>query len=290
MARQLHGQGGGVVKLRAKGQSAIWLGVLIAFCAYSECRGAAAQISSNDKDAPTLAEIVERLSEVQRENHLAARSYTVLRNYELVNGKKPENSSEVQAEVSYSPPDIKEYAIRTTSGNGGGERVVRRILDHEVQMASSWQEVALTAENYNFELLGRETVDGHDCFVLRLTPRRDSKDLVRGRAWFDTENFNVRRIEGALKPPSWWLKHVEITMQFSQQMGMWLQTAFIAKADVRFLGEHTLMAHDVRLRTSDDASAGQHADSTQSWPLSGAGSSPAMVGAGVLAMPWHQLR
>ncbi len=62
----------------------------------------------------------------------------------------------------------------------------------------------------------------------------------------------MRRVEGApLKTPSWWVKRLEITMQFSQVMGMWLQTAFIAKADVRFFGEQTLMAHDVQLRTGE---------------------------------------
>jgi len=281
------------VKSKAKGWGAIWLGVLVAFGACFERDGAATQIPSNDKDASALAEIVERLAHAQQENHLAARSYTVLRNYELVNGKKQESSSQVQAEVSYSPPGTKEYAIRATSGNGRGERVVRRVLEHEAEMASSWREAALTEENYRFELLGKETIEGHDCFVLSLTPLRDSKDLIRGRAWIDAENFNVRRIEGApLKPPSWWLKRLEITMQFSQVMGMWLQTAFIAKAEVRFLGEQTLTAHNVQLRTGEvpAISAEQHATGTQSWQLNGAGSSPAIVGAGVLAMPWHELR
>jgi hypothetical protein len=240
-----------------------------------------------------LAEILERLAYAQEENHLGARSYTVLRNYELVNGKKPESSSQIQAEVSYSPPGTKEYAIRAISGSGRGEAVVRRVLKHEAEMASSWRDAALTEENYSFRLLGNEEVEGHDCFVLSLTPRHDSNDLIRGRAWIDAGNFNVRRIEGApLKTPSWWLKRLEITMQFSQVMGMWLQTAFIAKAEVRFFGEHTLTARDVQLRAGEVVgdSAGQHAAATPSWQLNGAGNSPAMVGAGVLSMPWHELR
>jgi hypothetical protein len=81
-------------------------------------------------------------------------------------------------------------------------------------------------------------------------------------------------------------------MQFSQVMGMWLQTAFIAKAEVRFFGEQTLTAHDVQLRTDKVAgvSTGQPASGAQSWQLDGAGNSPAMVGAGVLSMPWQKLR
>jgi hypothetical protein len=279
------------VKLRVEKWGAVGLGVLVAFCACFDMDVVAQQIPSNVKDAPALAEIVQRLARAQQENHLAARAYTVLRNYELVNGKKPESSSQVQAEVSYSPPGTKEYAIRATSGNGRGERVVRRVLEHEAEMASSWKEAALSEENYSFKLLGKETVEGHDCYVLSLTPRRDSNDLIRGQAWIDAGNFNVRRIEGApLKAPSWWLKRLEITMQFSQVMGMWLQTAFIAKAEVRFLGEQTLTARDVQLRAGEMVGTSTGRPGAEGWQLNGAGNSPAMVGAGVLAMPWHQLR
>jgi len=278
------------VKLRAKGQDAIWLVILVAFCACVERSGAAAQVSPNEQNTPTLAEIVERLAKVQWEDHLTARSYTVLRNYELI-GKKPENSSEVQAEVSYSPPGAKAYTIRSTSGSGSGERVVRRVLEHETRMAPSWKEAALTEENYKFELLGKEIVEGHDCFVLKLTPRGDNKNLVRGRAWVDAKSFNVRRIEGAVQPPSWWLKHVEVTMQFSRVLGMWLQTAFIAKADVRFFGEHTLKEESVQIRTGDAAEvAAQTTEKTPTPPLNGPALPPAMVGAGVLSMPWQAVR
>jgi len=272
------------VKIVVKGQGAIWLGILVVVCVCVNQNGAAAEVPSNDKNAPTLAEIVERLAQAQSENHLAARPYTVLRDYELVNGKKPESSSQVQAEISYSPPNTKEYAIRAISGGGMGERVVRRVLEHETAMASSWKESALSEENYSFELLGKETVEGHDCYVLKLTPSRDSKDLVHGRAWIDAEEFNVRRVEGTVKTPSWWLKRVEITMRFSQVMGMWLQTAFVAKAEVRFFGEHTLTAQDVQFR------ANEVAGETQSWQPNGVAGSPAMVGAGILSMPWRELR
>ena len=104
------------MKISVKGQGAIWLGVLVVICVCVDQNRAAAEVPSNDKNAPTLAEIVERLAQAQWENHLAARPYTVLRDYELVNGKKPESSSQVQAEISYSPPDTKEYAIRAISG------------------------------------------------------------------------------------------------------------------------------------------------------------------------------
>ena len=49
-------------------------------------------------------------------------------------------------------------------------------------------------------------------------------------------------------------------MKFSQVMGMWLQTAFVAKADVRFFGEHTLTAENVQTRTGDAAEVATQSD------------------------------
>ena len=40
---------------------------------------------------------------------------------------------------------------------------------------------------------------------------------------------------------------------FLQVMGMWLQTTFVAKAEVRFFGEHTLTAQDVQFRANEMA-------------------------------------
>ena len=200
---------------------------------------------------PSLPEIVGRLTTAQFQNHQVAHPYTLVREYELLNRKKSEPST-VTAEVSVVPPGVKQYAIRSTQGGGNGERLVRRVLDHEIEIAPAWKQAALVEENYSFQLLGRENIDGHDCFVLGLTPRRDSKDLIRGRAWVDAASFNVRRIEGSpAKNPSWWVKHLDVTLQFSQVMGIWLQTALSARAEIRFFGEHIFRGRDVEIRTAE---------------------------------------
>jgi hypothetical protein len=220
-----------------------------------------------------LPEIVSRLREAQLRNHETGHPYTVIREYEL-SSNKPQPSS-VTAEINFVPPDVKQYSIRSTQGGSSGERIVRRVLEHETELASSWKDSLLTQENYDFQLLGRAMLGDHDCFLLAITPRRDSKSLIRGRAWIDSGSFNVRRIEGAPdKNPSWWLKRLEITMDFAPVGDMWLQTAFTARADVRFFGEHTLAAHDIEYRApAQSAAAGQ------SLPRH----SPAsMVGAGML--------
>ena len=242
---------------------------------------------------PSLPEIVDRLTAVQFQNHQVAHPYTVVRQYELLNRKSSEPST-VMAEVSVVPPGVKEYAIRSTQGGGPGERLVRRVLDHEVEIAPAWKQTALIEENYSFQLLGRENVDGHDCFVLGLSPRRDSKDLIRGRAWVDDASFNVLRIEGSpAKNPSWWVKHLDVTLQFSQVMGIWLQTALSARAEIRFFGEHIFRGRDVEMHTADGHSPvppvlasrwSAHAGAPQQTSPPQARRSPPIVGAGVISV------
>ncbi len=237
---------------------------------------------------PSLAEIVRRLTEAQFLNHRNVHSYTVVREYELLSRKNVEPSS-VTAEVSVLSSGAKGYTIRSTQGGGSGERIVRRVLEHEAEIAPAWRQALITEENYRFELLGRESVDGYDCFVLSLTPRRDSRDLIRGRAWIDAASFNIRRVQGTpAKSPSWWVKRLEINLEFSQLFGMWLQTAFTARAEVRLFGEHILMGRDVQIRTAEAGgfiTQQKEAGPAQSHPPGAAQSSPTMVGAGVLSLP-----
>ncbi len=109
----------------------------------------------------------------------------------------------------------------------------------------------LTTRNYEFALLGQERVDGHDCYVLQLTPKRNDPELVNGKAWVDAANFQIRRIEGTpAKSPSWWIHNLHVTINYGAVQGIWTQLATKAVADVRLLGTHVLTSREVDLQTS----------------------------------------
>lgn len=211
---------------------------------------AAAQAGSSQPDLVTIIQKMQQAQVASRDN---VRPYVVTRDYQFFQGsEKPQPDSEVTADVSYFPPDTKEFSILNSKGNGRGERVVRKVLEHEQQMASSWQESAITDENYKFSLLGEETLDGRRCFVIGLEPRRDSKELLKGRAWVDSQNYRIHRVVGEpSKNPSWWIKKLQVTLSFGNVQGMWLQTVSHADAEVRMFGHHVLAARDVSYRTGD---------------------------------------
>lgn len=199
-----------------------------------------------------LEQIVARMEAAQQDNRDRIRAYTVLREYTLTSEKKPETPSQVTAEVNFVPPGTKEYEIRDTNGKGHGEKVVRRVLEHEAEMAGQSESSAVTSTNYQFALVGRDKIDGRECYVLAVHPKRESKDLLEGHAWVDAATYQVRRIMGEpSKNPSWWVKKVNIELTFAEVGGMWMQTAAKADADVRFVGNHVLLSRDVDLRVAD---------------------------------------
>jgi hypothetical protein len=197
-----------------------------------------------------LETIVQRMTQTQVDAHNTVKPYEVTRQYQFFQGPdqgKPD--SNIIADVTYFPPDAKQYAIKNAIGNGRGEHVVRKVLDHEAQMAGQWRESALMDANYKFSMLGEETLNGRRCFLLGLEPRRDSKELLKGKAWVDAQDFRIRQIQGEpAKSPSFWIKKLTVTIGFSEVEGMWLQTAVHADAEVRMFGRNVLAERDLNYR------------------------------------------
>lgn len=216
---------------------------------------AVAQDSSSAQ--PDLATIVQKMQQAQAASRENARPYVVTRAYQFYQGDGTERpDSEVTADISYLPPSTKEFTIREAKGSGRGERVVKKVLEHEQQIAGDWRRTALSDENYKFSYLGEETLDGRRCFILGLEPRRDAKELLKGRAWVDAENYHVHRVMGEpAKNPSWWIKRLEITLMFGNVQGMWLQTVSHADADVRMFGHNVLNARDLSYQTGEITAA-----------------------------------
>jgi hypothetical protein len=199
--------------------------------------------------APDVNTIVNHMQTATAgRNHDLA--YSVTREYTLT----PQNSaqgSKVVAEVNTVASGKKDYTIK--QGGGQAESVVRKVLDHETDSAASRAGGEITPANYEFQLLRTESLDGHLCYVLKLTPRKDTKDVLRGQVWVDGETYLIRQISGSLaKPPSWWVKDVQLTLHYRDMEGVWLQDSGRAIAQVRIVGTHTLSSRALDVRTGGE--------------------------------------
>ncbi len=200
----------------------------------------------------SLADIVSRMQAAQSAEQNRP-SYSVLRQYRLSGADPNVATSQVLAEVNYVPPSRKDFSIRKAEGNERGEKIVRRVLEHEASMAKGSVNSDFCTDNYDFALLGQDSVNGRPAYVLQLNPKHAATELLRGKAWVDAESFLVVRAEGEpAKNPSWWIKDLKVAIDYGRADGVWLPLATRATADLRLVGTHTLTSKDVEVHAATE--------------------------------------
>lgn len=215
------------------------------------CAVATSAFAQSGAAAPPIETIITRMIQARDEDRTHLRPYRVTRDYKLVAGERQTTKAEVIADVRYAPPELEGFTIRLTSGAAMGEKIVRQMLEHEA--ASMTDDTSdISPANYTFHLLRQEQSGGRNCYVVKLTPKRKDKKLLRGTIWVDAATYRFARIEGEpAKAPSWWLRDVRIALVFGPVSGMWLQTASESSANVRLLGLFAMLSHDVDYKISE---------------------------------------
>ena len=206
---------------------------------------------------PTVETIIARMAQARIENQSRFRSYVVTRGYTLFGQERQKSKSEVTADVTFVPPDRKQYAIQESSGSGLGEMLVRRMLAGEADITKNSGSTDFSTQNYDFRFVRQEDVEGELCYMLELLPKRKDRNLVRGNIWVDVNTYLLRRTEGKpAKSPSWWLRDVRMSFSYGEVSGMWLQTSSEATATVRLLGQHTMVMRDLKYTLGERVVAG----------------------------------
>jgi hypothetical protein len=195
--------------------------------------------------------------EQARAKSKASVAFQLTREYKMFHGDDPKPASQVKAEINFLPPHERDYKILEAKGNDRGEKVVRKILDHESEAEKSEvPPTALVRQNYDFELAGEESFQGTRCYILNLDPKRKDPALIQGRAWVDSNSFLIRKVEGRMsKSPSWWVKGVHLTVLFGEINGIWTQLSTQAIADVRVIGRYTVNGRVTNLQTAQSLAA-----------------------------------
>jgi hypothetical protein len=249
--RRIH-QAGRAYFCEVLGPQATWL-----LCLYLIAAVACAS-AQNGNTVPAVETILAQMAQARADNRARFRPFVVTRNYRLYGKERYKTKAQVMADVNFVPPAFKDYSIEQTSGTGLGERIVRRMLESEAEVAKDYSSTDISPDNYHFRFLREEqSAGGQHCYVLELLPRRKDKKLLRGMIWVDTSTHLLRRVEGEpAKHPSWWLREVRIVLLYSDVAGMWLQTASESTAKVRILGQHRMVSYDVKYKFSEPLAAG----------------------------------
>lgn len=230
-----------------------WLLAVVLFTSGTVLRAEPGSVPASSQ--LNLNQIVSRM-EAARLLSKETEPFLLTREYRMFHGDDAQPTSEVKAQINVVPPYERDYKILESKGSDRGEKVVRKILDHEAQAEkSSPPPTAIVHDNYDFGLDGEQNFEGTHCYVLSLHPKRKDPSLIDGRAWVDAGTFLIRKVEGTLaKSPSWWVKDVALTVLFGEIGGVWTQTATSAIANVRIIGKYTVTGNATNLQpASSDA-------------------------------------
>ena len=215
-----------------------------------QANGAFATTAGTAGESPDLATLVKKITDAQLDNRENAKPYSVTREYKVFGGDAARPRTDVVAKVNFLPPNVKNYDIDQSTG-GMGEKIVRHILDHEVDAARDPRLMMVNQQNYEFTFLGEDTLAGDSCYKLRLTPKHDRKELLNATMWVDKNSYHILRLEGEpAKSPSFWVRDVHLVLEFGEVAGMWLQTHTLALAHLRFGGEYKLTSQDIGYNVS----------------------------------------
>jgi hypothetical protein len=201
--------------------------------------GMALTARDSTQSLPTADEIVARMME--RENQLQATSYVYsgFRRYVLENQPR-HNRAEILVRMNCLADRSKEFETISASGWSGARRYVfPRLLESEKEasLPRNRERSRITADNYWFEMVGKDTVKGRAAYLLAITPKTENKYLIRGKIWVDADEYAIICIEGEpAKAPSFWIKNIHFVHRYEKNGPLWLPASDRSVTNVRIFG------------------------------------------------------
>lgn len=146
----------------------------------------------------SVEEIVARHQQVQAAQDVAVRSYTAaVRMEQHFRPSAADAGYDIVTENRFFVDDDSvEWEELSFSVNGAkwtANRPAFPLLQPE-KVLSVPLKLRLTAD-YRYRLGGRQSVDGHECYVVHFDPASGGRSLYRGTVWIDTRTFVRRKLQ-----------------------------------------------------------------------------------------------
>ena len=128
--------------------------------------------------------------------------------------------------------------------------VLHQILDNEKQinLPANREAAWITSANYTMTLRpgGVQRLDGRDCYVLDITPKRKAPNMIDGTLWVDAKDGSIMQIQGVTsKSVSVFSGPSQLMRQYANVSGFAMATHARAVADSSLFGR-TVIKIDYR--------------------------------------------
>ena len=187
----------------------------------------------------TADEVMARVFERDSQREKLGGGYTGSREYVLDNHRMNKRA-EMAVSVVCDADGTKHFQVVSEEGWGAANKhVLRKMLESESETSrpANRLKTRLIPDNYDFQMIAAESLEGRPAYVIEVLPKRSDKFLFRGRIWVDAVDFAVVQAEGQPgKNPSFWTTSVHFVQQYQKSGPFWFPESTTSITDARIFG------------------------------------------------------
>jgi hypothetical protein len=174
----------------------------------------------------------------------AIAEYTAIEHYAVYrNNDETHPVAEMTVRTVYREETGKSYTPISQSGSAIiRSQVLGAILENEklLNQPGNREAAWITSANYRMQLKpsAHELLDGRDCIVLTLVPKKSSPHLFTGTLWVDAKDFSIVQLQGVTsKNPSFLTGPTNVMRQYAREGGFAQATHARAVSNSFLFGE-----------------------------------------------------
>jgi outer membrane lipoprotein-sorting protein len=183
-------------------------------------------IAAAPAQQPDEAAVIQKVDAAVKARLDSIEGYTVNEHYAVFRGDDETHPvAEMSVKTTYLEKTGKSYAVLSQSGSALIQSVVLKpLLDNEklINQPGNREASWLTSANYVMKLKpgGPQRLDGRECIVLDISPRRTAPNLIQGALWVDAKDGSIVQLQGtSTKSPSLLTGPAEVLRHYTNVSG-----------------------------------------------------------------------
>ena len=202
---------------------------------------AATASSQTVDELPSADHVVTTMMQFDAQRQSELTGYAATRHYVAVNKNR---HAEMVVHVTCDSSGAKQFTILGEEGAGSiRKHVFHKLLSEETEASrrGTRNNTRLTPDNYDFEVIGQETLETGPAYILAVTPKKENKYLINGKIWVDENDYSIVRIEGQpARNPSFWVHSVHFVHTYQKVGPFWFASSTHTTSEIRIFGESEL--------------------------------------------------
>ena len=190
---------------------------------------------------PSADDVVAKMMQFDAQRQSALTGYTAMRRYTAVNKSR---HAEMLVRVACDSSGAKQFSIVSEEGAGSiRKHVFHKLLSEETEASrhGARNNTRLTPANYDFQVIGQDTLETGPAYVLAVSPKTANKYLIDGKIWVDANDYSIVRIEGQpARNPSFWVRSVHFVHTYQKVGPFWFASSTHTKSEIRIFGDSSL--------------------------------------------------